>query len=276
MPPTGTCKLCGNTAEIQSSHLIPRALYLDLRMPDLPNPNPIMGVPEETGPRQEQLQTRLLCSECEQRFSANGEKWVLENGFRLKGPSRVFELLNAAKSVSREKWTVYAGAQIPGLDMDRIAYFGASVFWRASAGSWSIAGKKRQMIDLGVRYGDQLRAFLNGEAVFPRGMVLWSAVCRTPEPPPVISFPVGELVTEGVHAYHRHTFNIPGLSYMLFVGNRIPDRVRELCLVRSPERFLFFSPVEEIIARNTARVFRESPPSPSLRKLHRKVTGEVL
>jgi hypothetical protein len=245
-------------------------------MPQLPNPNPIMGLPEETGPRQEQLQVPLLCSKCEQRFSARGEKWILENGYRLKGPSRIFQLLSSAQPISEEKWTVYPGAEIDGLDMDKISYFGASVFWRASAGTWSVAGKKHRMIDLGARYEEQLRSYLVGEADFPRAIVLWSAVCRTPEPPPVISFPTGERVGDGIYAYHRHTFDIPGLSFMLFVGNRIPDHIRDFCIVRSSRRFIYFSPVEEIIVRNTASVFHKSPPSQSLRKMHRKLWNEEL
>jgi hypothetical protein len=276
MPQIGTCKLCRREAEIQWSHLIPRAIYLDLRMPELPNPHPIIGLPEETGPRQEQAVARLLCRSCEQRFSANGEKWILENGYRLKGPSRIFQALNTAKSVCQHSWTLYAGNEVDALDMDKITYFGASVFWRASAGSWEIAGKKRRLIDLGNRYQEDLRAFLAGEAAFPERMVLWSAVCRTADPPPVISFPTGEIVGEGFASYHRHTFDIPGLSYMLFVGNRIPDRVRELCIATSVRRFIFFSPVEEIIQRNAASVFAKSPPSPSLRKMHRKISGEEL
>lgn len=276
MPPIRICKLCRREAEIQSSHLIPRAIFVDLRMPDLPNPNPIMGLPEETGPRQEQVVTPLLCSPCEQRFSANGEKWILENGYRLKGPSRIFQALNSANSVCQHGWTLYPGAEISGLDMDKIAYFGASVFWRASAGAWSIGGKKRRLIDLGTRYSELLRLFLLGEAEFPRAMVLRVAVCRTAEPPPVISFPAGELVGDGFNSYHRHTFDIPGSSYTLFVGNRIPDRIREFCTVRSARRFIYFSPVEETIERNTASVFAKSPPSPSLRKLHRTLWNEEL
>jgi hypothetical protein len=272
----GPCKLCRRDAELQSSHLIPRAIFVDLRMPELPNPSPIMSLPEETGPRQEQVVTSLLCSTCEQRFSALGEKWILEHGYRLTGASRIFQALNAASSVDRDKWTLYPGAEVDGLDMDKISYFGASVFWRASVGSWMMAGKKRRLIELGSRYEEQLRAFLGGEAEFPRAMVLWCAVCRTAEPPPVISFPTGERVGDGVHAYHRHTFDIPGLSYMLFVGNRIPDHIRESCIVRSPRRFIYFSPVEQIIERNTARVFAKSPPSPSLRKLHRKLWNKEL
>lgn len=270
------CALCRQEATLQFSHLIPRAVYLDLRMPELPNPNPIVGMPGETGPRQEQVVAPLLCRSCEHRFSVNGEKWVLENGYRLKGPSRLYQTLkNAEPLPEHSSGTVYAGADLPDLDMDKLAYFGASVFWRASCCVWSIGGRRCHFLDLGC-YAEPLRQFLLGEAEFPKDMVLWGAVCRTPEPPPVISFPIGELTSEDHESFHRHTFDIPGLSYMLYVGRRVPKQKRELCMIRSPRRILFFSPIEKVINRKAAETFSKSPPSPSLRKLHRRVTGEEL
>jgi len=163
---------------LQVSHLIPRALYLDLRMPELPNPNPIVGTPEETGPRQEQVVAPLLCRKCERRFNVNGEKWVLENGYRLNGPSRLYQTLQAAEPLPEvPSGTAYAGAELPDLDMDKLAYFGASIFWRASLRVWPVT-EERRFLDLG-RYAELLRRFLLGEAEFPLDMVLWSAIlCR--------------------------------------------------------------------------------------------------
>ena len=271
------CALCLRDEQLQMSHLIPRALYLDRRMPELPNPNPIYGLPEEQGPRQEQFVERLLCRDCEHRFSVNGEKWVLENGYRLKGPSTIYEALAAATAVpDYPGGTVYAGAEIDALDMDKLSYFGASVFWRASVVHLDIGRKRRHMIQLGAKYEESLRAYLLGEAPFPNSMVLWSAVCRTPEPPPVITYPAGERVSEGYESFYRHTFDIPGLSYMLHVGNRLPPHIRDTCVVASPRRYIYFSPFERLIDRNTARAFAKSAPSQSLRKLHRKVSGEEL
>lgn len=275
MAVNGVCALCRQQADLQLSHLIPRALYLDLRMPELPNPNPIVGTPEGTGPRQDQVVARLLCRNCEHRFSVNGEKWVLEHGYRLKGPSRLYQALKNAEALpEHSSGTVYAGADLPELNMDKLAYFGASIFWRASCHVWSHAGSPHRYLDLG-RYAEPLRQFLLGEGEFPPVMALWCAVCRTPEPPPVISYPVGEVTSEGFGSFHRHIFDIPGLSYMLYVGRCIPQRVREICIIRSPRRLLFFTPIEDVINRRTAEVFK-SPPSPSLRKLHRKMTGEEL
>lgn len=271
--PFGRCALCRFDRELQESHLLPRAIYCDLRSPGLPNPNPIFGTPEETGPRQDQFKTYLLCTDCEDRFNRDGEKWVLENGYRLKRPSRIFEKMSAATPLPEHaSGTIYAGASIPDLDMQSLTYFGVSVFWRASLRVWIVGGKLVAMVDLGP-YGEQLRRYLLGGSDFPRDMVLWTAVSRRPDPPPVMSFPVGERKSEG---FHQHTFEIPGQSFMLMVGRHIPASTRALCAIRSPQRILFFTSFEEITDRNSAKLFSKSPPSPSLRKLHRKVTGEEL
>jgi hypothetical protein len=129
----GKCALCFQIADLQRSHLIPRAMYVDLRTPQLPNPNPIIGTPDDVGPRQEQVVAPLLCRPCEHRFNINGEKWVLENGYRLKGPSRLYEALkDAAPLPEFSSRTVYAGTGLNGVDVDKLAYFGASIFWRVS------------------------------------------------------------------------------------------------------------------------------------------------
>jgi hypothetical protein len=270
---TKICALCRQEAELQRSHLIPRAIYLDLRTPELPNPNPIVGTPKETGQRQEQIVAPLLCHSCEHRLSVNGEKWVLENGYRLNGPSRLYQTLKNAKPSSG---TIYAGADLPDLDMDKLAYFGASIFWRASLRVWpreKPRGKAESFLHLGP-YAEQLRLFLLGEGEFPLDMALWCAVIRTPEPPPVVSFPVGQLTSEGGESFHMHTFDIPGLSYLLFVGRHVPKRKRERCMIRSSRRVLFFTPIEDVINRKTAQFFRKSLPDSLLRKLYRNMTGE--
>jgi hypothetical protein len=242
-------------------------------MPDLPNPNPILATPLETGPRQEQVVADFLCLECEDRFNQHGEKWVLENGYRLNAPSKLHAMLSGASPLPNHAGgTVHAGAEIPGLDTRRLAYFGASVFWRASATAWQHTGRNVPLIDLGP-YRERLRRYLLGDGEFPDDVVLWVAVCRAPLPPPVMSFPSGGRNREGIHFY---TFDIPGLSFALHVGKQIPMRSRELCTVRSPQKIVFFTPVEEIIARNAAQLFAKSPPSRALRKLHRRLWNEEL
>jgi hypothetical protein len=269
----GRCPLCHQDCELQDSHLLPNAIYRDLRMPELPNPNPIMSTSVQTGPRQEQVKTPLLCGSCEQRFNRGGENWVLANGYRLNGPSRLYEILQQATPLpEHQSGTVYAGGTIPGLDMRQISYFGVSVFWRASLSVWSYPefGERSTFVDLGP-YGESLRTYLLGESDLPRDIILWAAVFRTPTPPPVMSFPAGHRLPEG---YYQHNFDIPGLSFTLFVGKQIPQKIRELCGIRS--NIIFFTPIQTITEQRTAELFRKSPPSPALRKMHKKIWNEEL
>jgi hypothetical protein len=268
------CALCRSHSELRVSHLLPRAIYRDLRMPDLPNSNPITCTSNETGPRQEQVKTTLLCGICEDRFNRNGEKWILDNGYRLNGPSNLYRMLQSADALPEHpSGTVYAGSTIPGLDMEKLSYFGVSVFWRASLDVWTAITKERSaFIDLGS-YSESLRLYLLGGAEFPRDIVLWIAICRTPEPPPIMDFPRGHRLQEG---YYQHDFGIPGLSFTLFVGKQLPANKRALCAIRSAHQIVFFTPIQLAIDRRTAEFFSKSPPSPALRKMHRKITNEEL
>ena len=74
--------------------------------------------------------------------------------------------------------------------------------------------------------------------------------------------------------YYQHNFDIPGLSFTLFVGKQIPQKTRELCAIRS--EIIFFTPIQTIIDERTGELFRKSPPSPALKKMHRKIWNEEL
>jgi hypothetical protein len=160
---------------------------------------------------------------------------------------------------------------IPDVNVDQLVYFGTSIFWRASLGGWRVNGKLVEMMRLGSLYEEQFRQYLNGEAKFPANAVLWVAVIRSEHPPPVISFPTGERVG----SYHRHTFDVLGLSYMLYVGRGLPEEIRQLCAFRSPSRYMFFTDISPIIERNARGVFNDSRPSRKLVELTGKNPSEL-
>src|SRR5213595_2470047 len=84
-----------------------------------------------------QIREHLLCRECEQRFSRNGERWVLENGFRGQGKFRLQSVLQQSTPTDQTRsGPVFAGAELPDVDMDSLCYFGTSIFWRASVHRW--------------------------------------------------------------------------------------------------------------------------------------------
>src|SRR5260370_42473280 len=94
--PIGICKLCLQTKELQNSHYLPKGAYRVNRAPALKNPDPVVLSNDELRQSSAQLSDYLLCSDCEQKFSKNGESWVLNNIPRNYGER--FPMLDALKT----------------------------------------------------------------------------------------------------------------------------------------------------------------------------------
>ena len=138
----GICKLCLREGQLLRSHLIPRAYYKLLRTPGADDPNPITAYEDITRTSQDQMAQRLLCEACEDRLNKSGERWVLLNNYRLDGPSPMYRALLAAKADTKfPSGTVYSALSVPEIDIEKLVYFGASIFWRASVADWTIGGR---------------------------------------------------------------------------------------------------------------------------------------
>jgi hypothetical protein len=244
------CQLCRSGEPLRRSHLLPRAFYRDLRTPELANPNPILITEGGTEIDQKQVTAELLCASCEQRFNQGGEHWVLAHAYRVGASFRLYDTLSTATPLAQyESGTVYSGASIGDVAMERLVYFGMSVFWRAAAIAWENTENRGALLSLGP-YQETFRQFLLRSGAFPPCAAIWVAVVRNPVPPPVLSFPWGHRV----ETYFQHNFAVPGVSFTLFVGSRIPDHVRTLCAAQSPERIIFFTDLVDIIDRDLHRL----------------------
>lgn len=190
----------------------------------------------------EQAKAHFLCARCEQRFNDNGEDWVLKNCWHDKSdfPLRSLLLTTASSLLSSEGLTIYAAASIPGVQPDSLAYFGASIFWRAAAPDWVFMRRQSNRLELGS-YEEQLRRYLLDEAPFPEDAVMIVAVSSAMEPMRnmVIVFPFLKTRQAG---FRQYRFTVPGLTYQLFVGKGLPKDLRRLCSLRSPGRYIFMVP----------------------------------
>ena len=91
-----------------------------------------------------QARAHLLCSECEHRLNDGGEDWVLKHCWRSPTHFPLHSaLLGATPFVDENGFRSYEGLKIPGVAIDKLSYFGASIFWRAAARDWDVGKEPR-------------------------------------------------------------------------------------------------------------------------------------
>jgi hypothetical protein len=118
---SGTCSLCQSCGELRESHLIPAAAYkLIQRSGSAP---PVVIKAAVTIKKHEQATAHILCENCEQRFSKNGEQWVMEHCFRSGEGFKLKDLIDASEPVMRNGLKAYSAANIPQINVSKLAYF---------------------------------------------------------------------------------------------------------------------------------------------------------
>ena len=250
--PTKACGLCREIHLLCRSHLLPRAFYRLLRDDGggNPNPNPHFLTARFDQQTPAQVADYLLCERCEQMFRRNGEDWVLNHCYRGRGVFRLQSFLaNAQPVVNTDTMFAYEAARIPEINTDALAYFAASVFWRAAARNWHIRRRHLMATSLGAVYQEQFRQFLLGHSVLPNLSAMVVVVSRNPEPVLATMFPIN-FRQDG---YFHHCFHIPGIAFHIFLGRQIPSHFPKLCLVHSPGRMIYSSDtIDELVLRNMA------------------------
>jgi hypothetical protein len=198
----------------------------------------------------EQFVDYLLCEACEDRIRRRGEDWVLANCLRPGGAFPILEILRAAHPTWQdEDIRTYSAARITEIDSDSLIYFATSVFWRAAAHTWRIR-RRSVHIDLGP-YEADFRAFLLGQVQFPQNAAIVVAVLERGG-----EFAVSPW-SRNDQGYHDHNFTIPGLTFMLYLGGRVPQECLEMSLAPSPERHIFIYPrAENIHIAHLAGLYR--------------------
>lgn len=223
--PVGICKLCQLTKPLCDSHYLPKRLYSFVGAPQLKNPQPVMAVKGELRQSSVQYRDYVFCEKCESTLNHGGEQWVIRQVPREYG-SR-FPLREALTRLGPSKMAVgITSFNVSGksdFDLGKLLYFGLSIFWRAAVHGWTNSDDEiLEEVKLGT-HEEALRLFLLGSGPLPsRNMVLtldvWAEVQVLPALHPVVS--------EQHVGFERFWFYVPGLVFLLWLGDNIPAHAK--------------------------------------------------
>ncbi len=218
----GTCGLCLQKKELQNSHLLPAALYRQLRNPSGgSDSNPVLVTRRRALTSSQQVSSPFLCADCELRFSVNGENYVVTQCAKHDGSFKLRELLQTMSPLlagQNYQTEIYDVQRLLDTKVDQYLYFAASVFWRASGHTWKIRGGRVGKIFLGDKYQEQFRLYLLGKSTFPQNARVYVHVSsETHVPLTVATVPT----TFRMGAAHCHKFCIPGVLFILFLGSKV-------------------------------------------------------
>ncbi len=217
---------------------MPAGIYTILNNRSEPNDNPVLITKGASLLTSAQARAHMLCSECEARFNKGGEEWVIENCWHgeREFPLRT-ALMAAMPLVDEPGFRVYEARNVAGVDVDRLVYFAASVFWRGALDGWRIGKGRPTRLMLGP-YEKAFRLFLMGDTPFPEHVLLVITLSEAQDNliNRNMALPSGGEQSE----YGRHyEFVVPGITFHILVGKHIPAWMREIGTVRG--EFLFIS-----------------------------------
>jgi len=221
-----SCKLCSHNKPLIRSHLIAKRIYAlvgtEQEEPIIINSRVIMHSSRQT-------KDFLLCKECDNLLSKNGENWVIPKLARQNGQFLLADhLQNFPPDAEQENFKIYGVGKNSYIDVSKLSHFGMGVFWKASVHSWA-GDRKMPMIELGP-YGDRVRHFLLGTGRFPAHMSLHVMVA--PKDHALVT--IGQPYRGRAKAYRNFAFYVPGIQFVLYVGRQITDAIKQLCFYRNP------------------------------------------
>jgi hypothetical protein len=232
----GICKLCDKHRDLCDSHYVPAVVYKYSRGKELTNPNPVML--RGDSPKQGTIQARdyVFCEECERRLNENGERWIskiIPDDYGAPFP--LLEALKKANPVTREPGRVrLSTVGVRDVEIEKLLYFAASVFWRGAVHEWpDFEGCPVPTLDLGD-HRDRLKLYLRGEQPFPSDLYITVMLWPFEKVPPGLIFPD----TYPNATWKRLWFYISGIGFVLDVGSKVPEDVREYSTSGSAQRLV--------------------------------------
>jgi hypothetical protein len=254
----GRCALClKENQDLQRSHFLGKAFYRLNRE----GGKAIMATPELIIPTDRQLWAHLLCSDCEQRISRNGEDAAMRLVQRKDSFSLLDRLGFSWPEANNGTTRVYSGA-LAGIETDKLAYFALSVIWRSAVRKWKTLRQQTSGISLGSDE-EPIRAYLAGETGFPPNVAVLLTVCTDIGSRNMVVAPWRSYARE----YPSFFLLTRGIWFRAFVHPQLPPAIRNLCCVNGPRNPLFVEDCEHELSRLVESIDKSAAVAPSLQTL---------
>ncbi len=234
------CGLCKKQRTLVESHLIPKSIYKIIVNKSL-SQSLVLSIGKKSVKTSRQVKSHFLCRSCEEILSTNGETHVLRYIYRDASKFRFQEILRSSSpEFESDDALVFSGNKIPKIKIGDFVHFAAGVFWKASVGKWNFLDEQLDNNQLGKKYEKQFGEFLLGSSQFPRNAVLTMSVSSDKDPFPISIFP-NCYKHDG---YFQHRFYIPGIEFILWVGNIVPRNQQEISISHSAGGAIFFETLD--------------------------------
>ncbi len=221
-PPTEPCKLCGNTALLQWSHIVPRWTYKRIIKGNPPGfpPSPVRVANGSAAASPHQEAEYMLCRTCEELLS-DWEKYVASIALQEDDSFPALAKTSILQMPPGFEWKVGDAAR---LETEKIARFATSVIWRASVSTIF------QEVTLGNKYNRAFATYLLGDSQFPAQACLLVEFMN-PQDIPRVDRNVVHPESQKNGSYHCHQFCAFGIWFRLFVGGQLPASISEFSFV---------------------------------------------
>jgi hypothetical protein len=154
---------------------------------------------------------------------------------------------------------VFEVTALLGDKTEQYLYFGASVFWRAAARSWSFRDATVAQLTFGT-YQEELRLYLLGKAGFPANGRLFVNV-SSDNTTDVATPPLEGHLKVGQHEGPYYKFYIPGILFTLILGRELVSECDAIALNSSKGKFMLLSPWKgDSLFQHIAATAKQSTP----------------
>jgi hypothetical protein len=243
--------MCLQENSLLDSHFVSDAIYKLVGTQEF---EPVRVTEKGIFPTRKQVHHHLLCADCEQRLTTEGENWTIPLLSRVRGPFLLRDrLLSQPPVFQNEVGAIFAGADNPEIEVPKLIHFALGTFFKGAVHSWK-RNESEPWIKLEPDDVEALRLYLQGEAQLPPHIALEVTVDSS-----LIVWPAIRMLWRGSDGrFPNYCLYVPGVLFNLYIGPGAQETLKAGCINAIQLAPIIAKP----IAKEMREVFREDAKGP--------------